>query len=129
MAEYKVPFRSWYGNFGQLRLYLKDLKLIACNDKATIDTKRKIFDSLINIEEQNIFIIETSPEHSNIIYSNHYIDNDLKFQQIFHNVIGNVITKNKASCSRTIIYCQTRKQAVVTGRAFKLALGKDMYVK
>ena len=126
MAEGKLPFRSWYSNLGQLRLFFKDLKLIACTATATKDTKRKIFD-ILNIEDQNTFIIENSPERSNIIYSNHYIDNDLEFEQIFNSVIEK-IKERKDGCPRTIIYCQTRKQTAIIWRAFKLALGKDMYM-
>ena len=35
--------------------------------------------------------------------------------------------EKKANSSKTLIYCQTRKQAAIIWRAFKLVLGKDMY--
>ena len=36
--------------------------------------------------------------------------------------------EKKENCSKTLIYCQTRKQAAIIWRTFKLDLDKDMYV-
>ena len=49
----------------------------------------------------------------------------MELSDIFHDVMLEVKQK-KEKCSKTLIYYQTRKQAAIIWRAFKLALGKDM---
>ena len=50
----------------------------------------------------------------------------MKLSDVFHDIILDVKDK-KDKCAKTLIYCQTRKQAAIIWRTFKLALGKDMY--
>jgi superfamily II DNA helicase RecQ len=97
--------------------------MIVCTATATVDTKKKIF-AVLNLNDETTVGIERSPERSNIVYSSHYIDNDLEFQTIVGNIIKEIQGK-KDECTRTVIYCQTRKQTAVIWRAFKLALGKN----
>lgn len=56
-----------------------------------------------------------------------YIDNDLELSDVFSSVITEV-RQRKEKTTKTLVYCQTRKQAAILWRAFKLALGKDMYI-
>ncbi len=88
--------------------------------------KWKIFEVLVLCKEKT-FSIQKSPERFNLLYSFQYIDNDLELQNIFIEVISGVKEKGEKS-TRTIIYCETRKQAALVWRAFQVALGKDMYV-
>lgn len=61
--------------------------MIVCTATATVDTKKKIF-AVLNVNEEETVCIERSPDRSNIVYSHHYIDNDLEFQTIFGNIIS-----------------------------------------
>ncbi|XP_028416119.1 Werner syndrome ATP-dependent helicase homolog [Dendronephthya gigantea] len=102
LAGQKAAFRSWYGNHGVIRGLMKDVNLIVCTATATKSTKSKIFNVLeLKMEETS------SPD-------------------VFHGVILEVKEKN-VKCSKTLIYCQTRKQAAVIWRTFKVELGKSMY--
>jgi ATP-dependent DNA helicase RecQ len=126
LAGTKEAFRAWYGNIGCLRSYFKEQNLVVCTATATSDTKSKIFE-VLDMSKEKTVCIEKSPERSNLVYSFHYIDNDLELQNIFNEVITEVQEKG-GKCARTIIYCQTRKQAALVWRAFKVSLGKGMYV-
>ena len=87
-----------------------------CTATATLDTKRKIFE-VLDLDKEKTFTIEKSPERSNLVYSFQYIDNDMEIQNIFNEVISEVREKAE-KCTKTIIYCQTRKQTAVVWRAF-----------
>ena len=125
MAGQKAAFRTWYGNLGKLRSLFTDVNLIVCTARATTSTKSKIFD-VLDLRMQKTFCIEKSPERPNIAFSFQYVENHIELSDVFHDIILEVKEK-KANCSKTLIYCQTRKQAAIIWRAFKLALGKDMY--
>lgn len=125
LAGQKTAFRSWYGNLGAIRGLFRDVNLIVCTATATKSTKTKIFDVLeLKMEETVSF--EKSPERPNLCYSFQYMENDLELSDVFHEIILEVKKKN-VKCSKTLIYCQTRKQAAVIWRTFKVALGKHMY--
>ena len=79
-----------------------------CTATATLDTKAKIYEPL-DLDKEKTIIIEKSPERSNLMYSFQCIDNDMKIQNIFNKVISEVREKGE-KCTKTIIYCQTRKQ-------------------
>ena len=96
-----------------------------CTATATLDTKRKIFE-VLDLNKEKTFTIEKSPERANLVYSFQYIDNDMEIQNIFNEVISEVREKAE-KCTKTIIYCQTRKQTAVVWRAFQVALGNAMY--
>ena len=125
MAGQKAAFRTWYGNLGKLRSLFTDVNLIVCTATATTSTKSKIFD-VLDLRMQKTFCIEKRPERPNIAFSFQYVENHIELSDIFHDIILEVKEK-KANCSKTLIYCQTRKQAAIIWRAFELVLGKDMY--
>ena len=70
---------------GYLRSYFKEQNLVVCTATATSDTKSKIFE-VLDISNEKTVCIEKSPERSNLVYSFHYIDNDLELQNIFNEV-------------------------------------------
>ena len=126
MAGPNVAFRTLYDNLGELRYLFKNLNLISNTATATMATKRKIFE-VFDHKKEETFSIEKSPERPNIVYSIQYIDDDLEFSDVFNEVISEV-KERKDKCTKTLVYCQTRKQAAIIWRTFKVALGKDMYV-
>ena len=83
-----------------------------------LSSSRKIFHST--------FCVEKSPERSNLAYYIQYVDNNLEFGEVFESIITE-IKNNREQTTKTLIYSQTRKQAAVIWRAFKLALGDSMY--
>jgi superfamily II DNA helicase RecQ len=92
-----VPFRTWYGNLGQLRTLFKEVNLIVCTATATKATKRKVFD-VLEIKEKDVFCVEKSPECPNLTYHVQYVDNNLEFDKVFHSAIselGNMQKKTK----------------------------------
>ena len=97
-----------------------------CTATATLDTKRKIFE-VLDLNKEKTFTIEKSPERANLVYSFQYIDNDMEIQNIFNEVISEEVREKAEKCTKTIIYCQTRKQTAVVWRAFQVALGNAMY--
>lgn len=121
-----LPFRTWYGNLGELRSVFDNISFVVCTATATLSTKRKIFDVLC-LSNENTFVINISPERENLKYSMQYVDNSLELSAVFDHVINEVRQKKQATC-RTIIYCKTRKQCAVLWRIFKLQLGGNLYV-
>ena len=89
LAGTKEAFRALYGNIGYLRSYFKEQNLVVCTATATSDTKRKIFEVLDMSKEKTVCI----EIYSNLVYSFHYIDNDLELQNIFNEVIIEVQEK------------------------------------
>ena len=62
-------------------------------------------------------IIEKSPERSNLLYVAKYVKARMPFEHIF----GGVLTELQeygAKTDKTMIYCQTRKQATIIFRTF-----------
>lgn len=82
---------------------------------------------MLELKKEETMSIERSSERPNLMYSMQYIDNDLELTDIFGDVITEV-KQHKEKTTKTIIYCQTRKQAAILWRSFKLTLGKYMYL-
>ena len=107
----RLLFRTWYGNLGKLRSLFTDVNLIVCTATATTSTKSKIFD-VLDLRMQKTFCIQKSPERPNIAFSFQYVENHIELSDLFHDIILEVKEK-KPNCSKTLIYCQTRKQAAI----------------
>ncbi|CAB3981037.1 Hypothetical predicted protein [Paramuricea clavata] len=94
-----------------------DINLIVCTATATKATK------ILDLKMENTFSIEKSPERPNIAYVTQYVENDMELSDVFHDVILDVKDK-KDKYAKNLIYCQTRKQAAIIWRTFKLHLAK-----
>ena len=81
---------------------------------------------MLNLSPSRVFCIETDPIRKNILYIFHYIDKDQGMQNVFRPIIEEV-QKNKENTTKTIIFCQTRKQCFLLYRIFNVNLGQDMY--
>ena len=58
----------------------------------------------------------------------HYVENKTPLETTFSGVIDNVRVKRE-SCTRTVIFCQTRRQCASLYNTFKESLGVDFYLK
>ena len=92
---------------------------------ATSATKRKILDSL-NINSEDVVTVERSPDRPNIKYVVNYMDKAQPLEETFGSLIKEVENKGLET-SRTLIYCQTRKQCAVLFRVFEVYLGNNLY--
>ncbi|XP_068720432.1 probable ATP-dependent DNA helicase RecS [Montipora capricornis] len=59
-----VPFRTWYGNLGELNSLTSDVPTIVLTATASIATRRDIFNTL-NLKQSSCHIVERSPESPN----------------------------------------------------------------
>ena len=66
-----------------------------------------------------------SPERSNIKYAIQYVENSMDLSEVFGELIADI--KQQKQSTRTIIYCQTRKQCAILWRMFKLNLEEQFY--
>jgi ATP-dependent DNA helicase RecQ len=121
-----VPFRKWYGNLGQLREILSNVRFMVCTATASLSTKSKIF-SVLSITSDETLIVEMSPERKNLRYVVQYVDNAIPMSELFRDIIMEV-RKGKDKTTKTLLYCQTRNQCAILWRMFKLELGIDIYL-
>ena len=84
-----VPFRKWYGNLGQLRKILSNVRFMVCTATASLSTKSKIF-SVLSITSDETFIVEMSPERKNLRYVVQYADNAIPMSELFRDIIMEV---------------------------------------
>ena len=87
-------------------------------------TKSKIFDVLC-LDHCNTFAVDMSPERSNIKYAIQYVENSMDLSEVFGELIADI--KQQKQSTRTIIYCQTRKQCAILWQMFKLNLEEQFY--
>ena len=121
-----VPFRTWYGNLGELKSLASDVPTIVLTATASIATKKDIFKTL-NLKECSCHIIERSPDRPNVRFDVQYLDKNMPVSLIFRNLIEELRNK-KVSCKRTMIFCQTRKQCALLYSAFQESLGNEFYL-
>ena len=88
-------------------------------------TKQEILQTL-HLTENDLEIIEQSPDRPNLFYTSSYLDNNEDIEATFSSLICEV-KKLNVKTPRTLIYCQTRKQCSVLYRVFEVYLGSDMY--
>lgn len=122
-----LPFRVWYSNLGELRsLIASTVPSIVLTATACKSTKRDIFETL-NLNMKSIVVIERSPDKPNIRFDAHYVENKTPLETTFSGLIDNVRVK-RASCTRTVISCQTGRQCASIYNTFKDSLGIDFYL-
>ena len=120
-----VPFRVWYSNVGELRSIIADsVPSVVLTATAT---KRDIFQTL-NLNMKSVLVIERSPDKPNVRFDVHYLENKIPLEQIFSAIIDDVRVK-RSSTTRTVIFCQTRKQCALIYNTFKESLGLYFYLK
>lgn len=122
-----LPFREWYSNLGELSsLISSTVPSLVLTATASKSTKRDIFRTL-SLNRNSIVVIERSPEKSNICFNVQYVEKKTPLSTIFNTVIQEVRIK-KALCTRTLIFCQTRKQCALVYNVFQEILGTDFYL-
>lgn len=102
-----VPFRTWYGNLGELKSLTSDVPSIVLTATASIATRKDIFKTL-NLKECSCHIIEHSPDRPNVRFDVQYLDKNMPVSLTFKNLIEELRSR-KVSCKRTMVFCQTRK--------------------
>jgi len=120
----KAAFREWFGNLGEMRSLIPESSKLIVVTTATKVTRVHIFKTLHLGKETTI--IEKSPERSNLLYVAKYVKARMPFEHIF----GGVLTELQeygAKTDKTMIYCQTRKQATIIFRTFTAFLGGGLY--
>ena len=121
----ELPFRSWYGNLGELRsLSPDDVNMLVVTASATRETRAVIYESLKL--SNTTAVVSKSPDRSNLQYTLQYMDKNIPLDLLFTEVIKDV-KSNGIRAVRTIVYCQTRKQCAVLYRVFETALGNLLY--
>ena len=120
-----IPFRSWYGNLGELNSLLPDkTPYVVLTATASKATKKDIFKTL-NLGKST-HCIEKNPEKANICHSVKYVEKNAPISWLFEPLIEDVKEK-KLLCERTMIFCQTRKQCASLYSLFKENLGVNFY--
>lgn len=66
-----VPFRTWYGNLGEMNSLTSDVPMIVLTATASTTTRREIF-STLNLKSSSYHIIERSPERPNVSFDVQY---------------------------------------------------------
>ena len=126
-ASGKAAFRRWYGELYQFRCLLDPgVKFALFTATATKQTKQKIL-SMLEIDHSDTFFIEKNPERKNIKYCVEYVENNLEIASIFSSIINELIEK-KDSCSRRLIYTQTRSQCATIFNAFSSELEENIFL-
>ena len=117
---------QWYGKLVEFRSLLSSKTQFALfTATATPKTKYTIFE-MLNLSPSRVFCIETDPIRKNILYIFHYIDKDQSMEKVFRPIIEEV-KQNKENTTKTLIFCQTRKQCFLLYRIFKVNLDENMY--
>ena len=118
------PFRKWYGHIGELRCLLdSSVKFAVFTATASKSTKANLL-TVLNMKPLLTHMIEKSPLKDNLTFHVSYINNDMKLEDIFDNVIREIKFSGDKT-ERTIIFCQTRNQCELLRRMFMLQLGKN----
>eukprot|EP00794_Sanderia_malayensis_P014543 gene14543-16046_t len=121
----EVPFRRWYGNLGELRSLAPDhVKMIVITATATSKTRSAIFECLSLGKSTSC--VARSPHHENLHYCFEYLPKEMELSVVFSDILDD-IQQNGCDATRTIVYCQTRKQCGVLYRTFEVALGLKFY--
>ncbi len=94
---------------------------------ATKRTKLKVLGTL-DVDESKTLFIEKNPEKKNIRYCVEYVEHDKEIIDIFHSIVNELIEKNYYSCSRRLIYTQTRKQCATIFNVICSELEDKVYV-
>ena len=71
-----VPFRTWYGNLGELRSLTCEVPSIVLTATACTATRRDIFKTL-NLKESSCHIVKRSPDRPNVYFHVQYLDKDM----------------------------------------------------
>ena len=126
LGKQSIPFRQWYGNFGELRsLVPSDIKFLILTATATKSTTESIFDSL-RLSVKNTYTIQRSPNRPNLYYSIQNIDINMPVEIVFSRLIDEMSRKG-IKTDRALICCQTRKQCGLLFRMFELNLKDKFY--
>ena len=72
-------------------------------------------------------MIERSPERPNVQFVNRYLDRHEPVCSTFSDVLSDV-RRNGKTCTRTMIFCQTRNQCTNIYSAFQESLGDNLYL-
>ena len=99
--------------------------MIILTATATQATKKEILDSL-HILQHEVTLIEQSPNKKNLFYSKQYLDKNEPLETQFGNLLKEIEEKG-IETSRTLVYCQTRKQCTVLYRLFEVYLKAKIY--
>ena len=121
-----VPFRTWYGNLGELKSLTSEVPSIVLTATASISTRKDIFKTL-NLKEFSCHVIERSPDRPNVHFDVQYLDKNMPVSLAFKNLIEELRSK-KISCKRTMVFCQTRKQCALLYSTFQENLGNKFYL-
>ena len=89
--------------------------MIILTATATKTTKEQILTTL-HLTIEDVHLIEQSPDRPNIQYSVQYLEKNQHIETVFTSLLEDV-KEHGARTPRTLIYCQTRKQCAVIGRA------------
>ncbi len=120
----KTAFRSWYSRLNELKSIVpSSVPLMALTATATRETREKMFD-ILNMRDP--FELVESPYKENITFAVQEMDNTVSLTGHFQWLIDE-IKNEKSKCKRTIIYCQTIKQASILFQIFKIGLGEHIY--
>ena len=91
----------------------------------TQQTKMKVI-GMLDIDVSETLFIERKPERKNIRYCVEYVESDKEVIGMFYSIINELIEK-KETCSRRLIYTQTRNQCATIYNAFCSDLGNNIY--
>lgn len=121
------PFRAWYGNLGEIKSLVSNrVCFVALTATATKHTKEQILKTL-NLNNAQTFFIEQNPNKPNLCYSVQYVDNSNPLGHTFGSTLNELTTKG-IETTRTMIFCQTRRQCAVVFAVFRRALENNMFV-
>ena len=81
---------------------------------------------MLDIDVSETLFIEKNPERKNIRYCVEYVESDKEVVGMFYSIIHELIEK-KETCSRRLIYTQTRNQCATIYNAFCSDLGNNIY--
>lgn len=121
------PFRAWYGNLGEIKFLVSNqVCFVALTATATKHTKEQIVKTL-NLNNSQTLVIEQNPNKLNLCYSVQYVNNSNPLEHTFGSTL-NELTSNGKETTRTMIFCQTRRQCAVVFAVFRRALENNMFV-
>ena len=86
-----IPFRTRYGNLGELRSLTCKVPSIVLTATAYTATRRDIFKTL-NLKELSCHIVEPSPDQPNVYFHVQYLDKDMAIASTFKRLIEELRT-------------------------------------
>lgn len=120
------PFRVWYGNLGELKsLVSNQVCFVSLTATATEHTKEQIVKTL-NLKNDRTCFIEQNPNKPNLCFSVQYINNSNPLESTFGSIMNELTNKGT---TRTMIFCQTRRQCAVIFTVFRRTLLGKMFVQ